>query len=32
MCRCFATTLGAVLHELGHALELGHTEVSCLNI
>ena len=23
---CFATTLGALIHELGHSLDLGHTE------
>ena len=23
---CFATTLGALVHELGHSLDLGHTE------
>ena len=23
---CFATTLGAMVHELGHTLDLGHTE------
>ncbi|XP_023323968.1 uncharacterized protein LOC111697995 isoform X2 [Eurytemora carolleeae] len=23
---CFATTLGSVLHELGHCFDLGHTE------
>lgn len=23
---CFATTLGAIVHELGHILDLGHTE------
>ena len=23
---CFATTLGALIHELGHTLDLGHTE------
>ena len=23
---CFATTLGAMIHELGHTLDLGHTE------
>ena len=23
---CVATTLGSVLHELGHAFDLGHTQ------
>jgi hypothetical protein len=23
---CFATTLGGLIHELGHMLDLGHTE------
>ena len=23
---CFSTTLGALVHELGHSLDLGHTE------